>query len=164
MLSKTIVSIIFRLVNFIVFAGLVAYLFKKYALPQIKEKLAEKYAFFRDLENKRKNLINQNQIAKKEIKDQDNLFELLKKKLAGWNKSCDQKNKEKEKELDIIIQYHKKRLEIQTQNMQQQKLLKEVFPRVIAGTYKQLQEKFSKKQESEKFLKDIIEYMKKSVE
>jgi len=162
-LSKEIVSTIFRFINFAVFAGLLVYLFKKYALPQVKEKLVEKYAFFKDLENQYKNLINQNEVAKNEIKDQDNLFEVLKKKITLWNKSCDKENKAREKELELIIQYHKDRLEKQTQNIQHQKLLEEVFPRVIAGTYKQLEEKFSKKQESEKFLNNIIGYMKKSV-
>ena len=162
--SKEIVSIIFRFLNFAAFIALIVYLFKNYALDQIKEKIAEKFALFKGLETQRKDLINQNQVAKKEIEDQDDLFALLQKKIKTWNNSCRQATKEKNEELASIKEYHKVRLEQQSANIKQQRLLKKVLPGVITNTYQQLEQKFSKKEESQKFLKDIIGYMKKSTE
>ncbi len=158
-ISKEAISIIFRLVNFFILSGLIVYVFRKYLLTPIKEKLAEKWAFFRDLKNQHKNLVDQKGILDIEIKDQDKLFAILKQKINIWDKTCKQKHNEREQELAKIKELHAKKLTIQNENVHQQKLLKEVFPRVIQGTYSQLEKKFEDKKESQKFLGNIIDYM-----
>ena len=144
------------------FVGIIIYLFKK-NLPTIKEKLAEKLAFLKDLQKQRKNLIDQNKIVEQEIKEQEDLFRLLQEKIKVWNKSNIEESKKKEKELEKIKFAHVKRLETQSENIQQRKLLQEVFPRVISETYQHLEEKFSKPEESKKFLKGIIKSMEENI-
>ncbi|KKP28132.1 MAG: hypothetical protein UR12_C0025G0006 [candidate division TM6 bacterium GW2011_GWF2_30_66] len=157
--NKEIITIVFKLINFAAFIWLVKYVFKSNILPDLKEKLSAKFALFKRLEEKNKDLIFQNELLEKEIKDQDKLFELLKEKINTWDKEL-----KKEKEINIleykkIIASHKNRTEIQAQNMHNQKLISEIFPRVIAGTFKQLEQKFKQEQESEKFFRNIINYM-----
>lgn len=161
--NKEIVTIVFKLINFAAFIWLVIYVFKSNILPDLKEKLAAKFALFKRLEEKNKDLIFQNDFLEKEIKDQDKLFELLKEKINTWDKEL---KKEKEKNLldyKKIIDSHQSRTEIQIQNMHNQKLISEIFPRVIAGTFKQLEQKFKQEQESEKFFRNIINYMQNNI-
>lgn len=159
--SEEVISIIFRIINFVVLFGLFRYLFKKY-LPIIKRSFLDKLAFFDTLEKQRMDLIEQNKMLVKEMSDQNDLFKLLKEKIKIWDIACKQKKEVEEKEIVKAKDLAKKRNKKQTEQIHQQKLLQAVFPRVIAGTYKQLEEKFEKKEESQKFLKDIIGYMKKS--
>jgi len=159
--TKEIVFVLFRIINVVLIAWLVKYVFQKYILPELKIKIEEKLAYFRGLEDKYKNLVDQNSVVEKEIKDQDSLFEMLKNKIGLWKKAREEQKVIKEKELVEINSYLKQKTETQEQNIQQKKLIKEVFPRVIDGTYKQLEQKFAEKKESTKFLKDILGYMKK---
>jgi hypothetical protein len=129
--SKEIISIIFKVINFAVIAWIIKYVFQNHILPGIKEKLAGKFAFFRRLEDKNKDLIIQNELLEKEIKDQDNLFELLKEKISTWNQEIKKQKETVLSEAQKINILHKKRVEIQTQNIHSQKLLSEIFPRVL---------------------------------
>jgi hypothetical protein len=162
--SKEIVTIIFKIVNFVAIAWIIKYAFQKYIFPGIKEKLFAKFAFFRGLEEKNKNLIIQNELLEKEIKDQDKLFELLKEKIEAWNKETKKQRETTLLEAQKINSFHKKRVETQTQNIHSQKLLSEIFPRVIDGTFKQLEQKFRQEQEAEKFFRNIINYMQKNTQ
>jgi len=161
-LSKEALTKVYTLINFIAIAWLIKYLFQQFQLPVFREKLAEKFSFFKGLEDKFKNLKEENKIAQKEIIDQDHLFELLKTKINNWNQARKMQWEEEKLEIENIKKCHEKRIDIQTQNITQQKLIKEVFPRVIEGTYQQLKQKFSKEKESKNFLKDIVSYMEKS--
>ncbi|MFC1842739.1 hypothetical protein ACFLYU_03725 [Candidatus Dependentiae bacterium] len=163
-MSKEAITILFRIINFVAIAWIIKYLFEKAGLPMIKEKLAEKLALFKGLEEKHKNLIDQNALVAKEIKDQDKLFEMLNKKINIWNQAREEQKTQNLLIIQAISEYHKKRIETQTQNLHQQKIISEVFPRVIKGTYRQLEQKFEKEQESESFLKDIISHMKNSTQ
>jgi len=161
-LSKDVLAIIYKIINFIAVMLVIKYLFQTVQLPVIKEQLAQKFSFFRGLEEKFKNLKEQNIIAQKEINDQDKLFENLKTKISIWTRSRKLQWEEKQVEIQKINSTHQKRIEIQTQNIHQLKLIKEVFPRVINNTSQQLKQKFAKNQESKIFLKDIISYMQKN--
>jgi len=162
--SKEVISIIFRVINFFAFGFLIYYVFKKYQLITLKEKFAEKHALFDDLEKQQINLIEENEIVSNEIKDQDKLFEMLKNKINTWNNVREENEKTLQEKLEKIKEAYKKRVEKQTEHIHEQKLLKEVLPVVIEGTYKQLEDKFSKKDASETFLKDIVSYMEKNAQ
>jgi len=161
-ISKEAVSILFRLINFFILSGLIVYVFRNYLLTPIKEKLADKWAFFRNLEDQHKNLVDQKNILDIEIKDQDKLFELLKDKIAIWKQACQRDKEARESQMARIKKNHINRVTIQNENLYQQTLLDKVAPSVIKGTYVQLEKTFEDKKKSQKFLGDIIEYMEKS--
>jgi len=160
--SKQIIYALFRIINFVIIAWLVRYLFKKFGLPEIKEKRSEKLSFFKNLQKKYKDLVGQNSLATKEIKDQDELFEMLNTKIQTWNNERQNQENIIKNELEKVKSSHKERIEKQTENMHQKKIIREVFPRAIEETYKQLEKKFSKEQEAKTFLKSIISHMEKS--
>jgi len=162
-LSRDALATLYTFINYIIMIIVLKYIFQKFQLPVFREKLAQKFSFFKSLEDKFKNLKEQNIIAEKEIKDQDKLFENLKAKINTWNKARELQREEKETKLQKISKAHKKRVNLQTQNIYQQKLIKEVFPRVINRTSEQLKQKFAKDQESETFLQDITSYMQKYI-
>ena len=143
---------------------LIKYLFKKFGLPEIKEKRSEKFNLFKNLRNQHKDLIDQNALATKEIRDQEKLFEMLSTKIQAWNNAREKQEEEIRNTLKQIKTNHKNRIDSQTENIYQQKIIGEVFPRVIEGTYKQLEQKFSKEQEAQAFLKGIINHMEKSTQ
>ena len=159
--SKEAISVLFRIINFVIIFWVFRYLFKKY-LPAIKKSFFKKLAFFDNLEKQRLDLIEQNRMLVKEMQDQDNLFDLLKEKIKIWNMARHKKIDATEKEIEQLKELTKKRNKIQQENVHQKKLIKEIFPKAIAGTYKALEEKFEKKEESKKYLNNIIGYMKKS--
>ena len=161
-ISKEAVSILFRLINFFILSGLIVYVFRNYLLTPIKEKLADKWAFFRNLEDQHENLVDQKDILDIEMKDQDKLFELLKDKISLWKQACQRDEETRENQMARIKKNHIDRVTIQNENLYQQTLLDKVAPSAIKGTYDQLEKKFEDKQKSQKFLGDIIEYMEKN--
>lgn len=162
--SKEIVAIIFKAINFAALVWIFKYAFQNYLLPGLKEKLAAKFALFKRLEDKNQDLALQVELVDKESKDQEKLFELLKEKIKTWDQEVKKQENKDMLDQQKINNSHKIRIEIQAQNIHSQKLLSEVFPRVIAGTFKQLEQKFKQEQEAEKFFRNIIDYMKTSTE
>jgi len=158
-LSKEALAILYKVINFVVMILVITYVLQKFQLPIFREKIAQKFSFFKGLEDQFKDLKEQNIIATKEITDQGKLFEHLKSKIHTWSQARELQWEERRAKLQKINEAHKKRINIQTQNIHQQRLIKEIFPRVINGTSQQLKQKFKQDQESKVFLKDIISYM-----
>jgi len=159
--SKEVIEVVFRIINFIILFYLFRHLFKKY-LPTLKRGFLNKLAFFDNLTKQKHELEEQNKMMIKEIKDQDNLFELLKSKVKTWDKATQEAKSKKEEALAVAREQAKERNIQQTKNLQQQNLLQEALPKAIKETYQELEKKFEKKEKSDNFLKSIIGYMKKS--
>lgn len=159
--SKFIIGLLFKIINFTLLAWLIKYVFQKHLLPGFKEKINKKTLELKALEEKKANLAYQSDLLEQEILKQDELFNNLKNKIELWNKQTMQQQEESSKQFTEISKEHEKRMEIQMQNLNTQKLLNEIFPRVISGTYRQMEQKFSQEQETQKFFRNIIGFMEK---
>lgn len=162
--AKAFVSILFKIINFALLVWVLRYVFKKYVLTEIQERRKERFAFFAELEKKQSNLKIEESLINKEIVDQEKLFEVLKEKIKTWNAQVKGQEEKRKQEEEKFLALSKKRVIIKHQNMHSQKLLAEIFPRVISGTYNKLEQKFSDEQESEKFFRNIMEYLKSEAE
>jgi hypothetical protein len=159
-LSSYTVAIVFRIINFIVFGGVLVYLFKKYLFNSILSMMAQKNA-------EQKVLHEQADALQETVKELDIAIEReareceeLKKRVTEWRIRV-------EKELDEQYAYKEERAERIMHNMEkkaeslyQQNLERAALPRAIDQAREQLKKDFAENQASDQYIKKIVDDMK----
>lgn len=162
--NETIIAIIFRLVNFAVLIALFIYLFKKYALLTITNRVAQKEALLQALYNQQQLLEKQQYALDKHVDQEAALCAELKEKVSRWKDLIDQKIVMREQErvnhielLEKKTKYHVKSYAVSIANK-----------RILTASGQQAQQslvkQFVDKKVGQDFIQPIIDFMRKDIE
>ncbi len=162
MSKHEIVSIIFRLINFAITIAAGFYLFKRYGLDIIQDKIKQKKDHLNSLHHQTSTLENEHQNLASQQKYQTIIFEQLKFKLSLWNTAFEKLLQEKKSEKnEIKIQLHEK-VHAQNNYLEKQTLERQVFPKAIDRARDILEKQFASEADGKKYLKPILNSIKKS--
>ncbi len=162
--NETIIAIIFRLVNFAVLIALFIYLFKKYALSTITNRVAQKEALLQALYNQQQLLEKQQYALDNHVDQEAALCAELKEKVSQWKDLIDQKIVMREQERVNRIEL----LEKKTKYYVQSYAISIANKRILTASGQQAQQSLAKqfvdKKVGQDFIQPIIDFMRKDIE
>ena len=158
MLHDSLTSILFRLVNFTLILGLAYYLYKRYFKNRIDDKMTQKEALLKGLEEQGYFLEGKAHDFEMQLKEQEVTGNLLKQKLQDWNEAVLQDNHRQDQEQRLYAAQANERMHEKNKLWAQHVLQKEILPDVLEQARNQLQKQFSSSpSDSKKYVHDIIQ-------
>lgn len=162
MSKHEVVSIIFRLINFAITVGAGYYLFKRYGLSLIQDKIKQKKDYLDELDHQAAVIADTHQNLISQQKYQTILFEQLKFKLSLWNTAYQKMLGTRKNEKDEIKKKLEQKVHMQNSYLAQQSLKRQIFVKAIDQARTILENKFMTPSSGKKYLNPILIHIKKS--
>lgn len=162
MLHESIISIFFRVINFAVILGLAYYLYKRYFKNRIDDKMTQKEALLKGLEEQGYFLEGKAHDFEMQLKEQEITGNLLKQKLQDWNEAVAKDHHKRDQEQRLYAAQTNERVQEKNKILAQHALQKEVLPDVLEQARHELKKKFSASSHSKKYVHDIIQRLQGS--
>lgn len=162
MFDESPVSIIFRLINFAALIGLAVFIFKRYFLADITEKIHLEEVEKDTLRHQIGQLDQQGNILCHEIVEQEELCKKLAQKVSQWHQIFNHELEQARKENMVLRVKSAERAERQKKFIEHEQLMNAVFPQAIEQIQSQLIKEFSAADRNKTFVIDVIDHMKKS--
>lgn len=161
MFDDSIVTILFRLINFVALIALAIVLFKRYFLSDITEKIDQEEV---EKDTLRHNIIileQQGNALSDNMIEQEQLCLKLSDRVEQWHHVFNQEIEKKRKDnLDLRIKTAE-RNEMQKKMITQDRLMAAIIPQAIEQVQTTLIKKFSAPDKNKNFVFDIIDHIKK---
>lgn len=159
MLSDSMVSIFFRLINFGLFIALFIYGFKRYVYPALLEQMAEREKAHKELEQKKELLADTQFRLDEQMHTNERVHQELVAALNTWRLTFEREQQAQHKEKERIkheleIKMHKRR-EVQALNA----LHDEVVTPAVNQAEKALRTYFTGKEHSRAYLHQLLSRM-----
>lgn len=161
MFDESLVSIIFRLINFGALIGLGVYVFKRYFLHDIIEKINQEGLEKESLRHQVQELDDKSNVLSGEIVEQEQLCHKLSERVEQWHHFFNEDIERKRKENQEFHAKAVERLEKQKKFLEQELMMNEVFPQAMDQIKLQLMKDFSDPAKNKNFLADIIGHIEK---
>jgi hypothetical protein len=153
---NSLVTILFRIINFSVFVSIAIYFFKKKVLTSAQEKINEKEVYLKSLQEQDRVLDNQYFQLNEQLRIQNQQCHHLLKKIKVWQ-SADTAQRTQKIEQSKLNQERMQERTLQIQAMINQKRFeRHALLKALAQTKNELQNKFSDQAAGESFLQDIV--------
>lgn len=162
MLHESFISIFFRVINFVVILGLAYYLYKRYFKNRIDDKMTQKEALLKGLEEQGYFLEGKAHDFEMQLKEQEVTGNLLKQKLQDWNEAVQQDHHKRDQEQRLYADQANERVQEKNKILAQHALQKAVLPDVLEQTRNELKIQFSASSHSKKYVHDIIQRLQGS--
>lgn len=158
---ETLVSFVFRWLNFGILVGLGVYFFKRYGLLAIKERMATHDELLNQLQHRKEALKGNQRALERQSEEQELLCTQLGAKIERWytvvEQRAQQQRMEQEQQQEKIV----KRVALQTDYKQKKHAYKQVMPQVLQQATAQLQDQFASEQTGQQFIVRLIEDMER---
>jgi hypothetical protein len=156
-------AIFFRLVNFAALLVLGGYIFYKYMLNGIKQKIAQQHAL-RENKIRQKELAHEeNEKIKQSILLQAQVGQALLEKVAQWSAHVEQERRTDKQNREEQRVAQEKRHELRREQLELNALKKIVMPDAIKQARQELVTQFADKNNGEQFMNSLIAAMDKSI-
>ncbi len=152
----------FRLVNFIAFAGLAVYLFKRYLLPSLYKQIHEKKLLLQNLEHQKQGIKYQLNNLDQAIEQQNFLGQELTQKIKIWATYVHTKNEQEQLEQRINQAKIDKKTEIKNQKLLFEHANKEFVPKLIKTVEHELAQEFEQPDQAKKYSNTILRFIEES--
>lgn len=160
MIATEFIVLAFRIINFGVLIALLGYLFKKYALSTIQQRMLEKRAYVGGLQEQYRSIIYQQEQIAAIRKEEELLCQRLQQQVSMWRFAIEKERKirleEKEQRKDVL----KERAQYKEQQIRLLYLKKQVIPHAVRQAEEELQRYFSDKQAGNQYVQQIITRMR----
>lgn len=157
-----IVAISFRLINFGIVAVCGFYLFKKYGLSFIQEKIAQRNHAIQELEIQLKKMEDERNALVAISERQKITYEHLQIQLSIWDQGVKEQLHKRAREKESLKRNLTLRIDQQAQFLGEYSIAREVLPKAIEQARKTLQQKFVSEQMGHSFIDPVINNIKKS--
>ncbi len=158
---ETILSLIFLVLNFGVLIALGIYLFKRYGLAGIKERIRSEEESLQRLHERKEQLGYDNRMLTEQLVLQDVECVDLGNKIERWHSAYEREQHARYQELAILKERVTKKIEMQEQTVALDFLTKKVVPKAIEEATVKLGQQFASPQEGRQFLTQLIAYMER---
>jgi len=157
----SLMSVIFRLINTGILAGVFVYLFKNYALDAIKARMAGEQEAFLFLQEQKEQLTRDSKLAVEDLERQKVLSAELTKKVNAWQAECNNELVQREQEKELLVQSLIKKNQEQSDNVAFDSVEQHVLPIVLVRTKEQLQTMFKSEEKGRAYLGHLVRQLKK---
>lgn len=159
--GQTIVSIIFRLVNFGVLIALMVYIFRTYALEAIKKKLAAREFFQAELRAQTCRFEEKKAEELQQSSHDRILFESLSQKVLLWEQAIKNERLARESMCEKrAIELHHRMVQ-RAEQIFQERATRELLPAAFKAAERHIVQQFEDVQERKKFLSKSLERAQK---
>jgi GMP synthase PP-ATPase subunit len=162
MFGESIVTILFRLLNFVALMALFTFIFKKYMKKDIEESIEHDKQDEINMNNHIIEASHRSQELSEEIINQEKLCKYLLDRTDQWHATFDESMQEKKHEKYALQLKEIERTKRQTQAIADEHLRQVVLPKAIAESRAQLTASFAHESKNKAFVHDIISHIKKS--
>lgn len=160
MMFEELITLAFRLINLGVLVALLGYLFKKYALGTIRQRMIEKNAYVRGLQEQYRSLLYQQEQVVNARKEEELLCQRLQQQVVVWKLAIEKEQKIRREEQEERKRVLKEHAEYKEQHLALFYLKKQVIPRAIKQAEQQLEQHFKDKQVGSQYVQHIITRMR----
>lgn len=158
-----VVETAFKLLNFGIFCGLVAWYLKTKHIPETREKIAQKHELLQSKADQNKILLNRHREFDNEIKKQELLAQKLFDQIKMWSSSFELKQKELQQEQTELMKKAVQRAQAQAEQKMETAVEQMVAAKVLENIKHTLTDQFASEQEGKKFNAVIFDFMRKEV-
>jgi peptidoglycan hydrolase CwlO-like protein len=162
MLNNSFLVIFFRVVNLAALAGLGFYLFKKYVKAKIDEKITQKEALLKGLEEQGYFLEGKAQDLDDQLRFQEKKIALLKQKIEEWDMQIAAENNKRAEEYKLYAARATEQVLVKNENIARQQWRRQVAPHAIAEAEQALVATFSDQSRGKNYVHDIVHRLKRS--
>lgn len=160
-MANTIISIIFRLINFGALIGLAWYIFSKKMLENIRTKIKEKKMEIDNLKMNKQNLYVKQQVIRQEINNQNIYAQQIVTKLKRWRTQVALQQKYEEHAVQQYAITLQKRINKQQEIYHMRQEQKALIPLAIQEATVRIKKIYEKADMKEKYLNAIFHSMDK---
>jgi hypothetical protein len=159
MLSGSMLSVVFRLLNFALFIALLIYGFKRYVYQAVIAQMAEREKTRKELEDKKESLAQMQARLDEQMHTNERVHKELMATLHTWQRSFERNQHELHEEKARI----KYQLELKMEHRRHVQLLNqvqdEVIVPVIEQTHHAARDYFAQPEHGKAYLKELLAYM-----
>lgn len=163
MLSPEFISVLFRLINVAVTVGAAVYLFKRYGLNVVKNKIRARKQLLEDLHAQQVASEHQCKDKEQQIIEQHLLFQALQKKIEVWRQHFEQRVVEREHEKEHIRASLEKKVAEQSRFLNVRQMQQAIVPGAVKKAREELKAYFESEQAGRVYLAPIVNHIKKSM-
>lgn len=161
MYVNILVNVFFKLLNFAVLAGVGYYLYKKYIKARAEEKINEKEALFKGLEEQGYFLEGRFHALEERKKQEIIKTNSLKHKVEDWATRVSNEQEKKKKEFEQYQAAAWQAGTIKMKYLENQKKLLAVLPQALEDAKKTLRKDFSHANDGSNYVHAVVEKLKK---
>ena len=162
MFNSEIISIVFRIINFVIIIFFFIILYKRYIHKNIKDQILKQINYLSNLKESNNKLLQRSLDLNKEIFFQENLSKDLNIKIKKWKSAFDLKQKIKTQEFQIIKQEIERKLKIKEEYITLNYLKNEILTDVINRSGINLKKEFESENNIKEYERELFEFMKKN--
>ncbi len=157
--GESLVSLFFRLLNFILLGSLGIYLFKRYGLSVIHARIKEKESALAQLKQQRDTLKGTMRSLEHQRFDQDLIAAQLSAKIERWQRVYQTRERVRYEEKQRLITLLTKKIHEQTRNNELATVQRRVFPVALLESRKQLTQSFQNPEKGDDFIQHLLSFM-----
>jgi F0F1-type ATP synthase membrane subunit b/b' len=156
--GESILSFVFRLLNFAVLVGFFCYLFRRYGWSLLKARIAAKEAALLELEQRKETIRAQQKGLERHMHEQQQLGALLEQKIERWHDATVQEAVHKKREQHEYELLQEKRMEKKSYNRTIECAQHEVMPRAINKAKAYFEQQYTQA-EKNGFIQQLLTFM-----
>lgn len=157
MFDSSPITILFRFINFAALLGLFFYLFKRYVKNQAEEKINQKEALLKGLEERGYVLEGKEQQLAERLRIQELQSRTLTERIEEWRAALAIENKKKEQELLHAAGLIEKRIICKDAYLARESLNQMVTEQAVRQAGSQLKQYFSQEDKGRAYVHDIVQ-------
>jgi len=161
--SSTIVSIFFRLLNFLVLIGILAIVYRRTLGPKLWYLIHKQEEKQETLVVRYDDLVREQDVLAEKLEEQDQQCRYLLGKIDIWSNAFEEHQKQFRQARQKAHKEAEKKALQQAQWLVHKHLYKEVVDKTVDQMYVHLKEYFEKAENQQHFMKELLVFMKKSV-
>lgn len=158
----TFITIFFRIANFLVLAGLAYYIYRKYFKYRIEEKVNQKEALFKGLEEQGYSLEGRAEYLQRQLQQQGNKVNEIKEKINEWRQIVVSAQAKRKLELEQFGQKAAARIAIKNNIIAQTYLENTVMPEALKAAQAELEKKYRDIDENNAYVQLLLKKLSES--
>lgn len=163
MFAESLVTIIFRILNFAALMGLFAFIFKKYFRKDIEASIENDRLTEINLNTRISEIEHRSSELSESIIKQEKLCQHLVARTSEWKLAFEKDVKLRQQEQQTLHKRSRERAERQAKTIAHERLVQAVLPKALEAARNKLKKSFETSAHSKEFVQGILAHMKKSV-
>lgn len=156
-------TIFFRIANVLVLAGLAYYIYRKYFKYRIEEKVNQKEALFKGLEEQGYSLEGRAEYLQRQLQQQEIKVDTLKEKIDEWQHAVTMAQTKRKQELQHFSQKAAARVAIKNETVAQNYLENAIMPEALKIAQIQLEEKYRNIDDNHEYVQKLLQKLSEAV-
>ena len=162
--TEAIISIVFRIINFVVVILFFVFIFKKYVLSAIKDNIARNKGLEKELLDRCNNIIRKDSELDVVNYDQSQICDYLLEKVKKWHGIFKNNLLANEKERALTSGAMAQRMNLQVERVTELQAYKKIAPQALELARNSLISTYEQEENGTKFLDQLIEHMEKNLQ